>query len=734
MRRPLIAVLSALVVLLGAALAGASLGGASASASPIAASAAATGRGPIIVVGADGLTWTDVSRTETPALWSLLRDGAGATVTVRSVHTNTCPVDGWLTVSAGNRAGDRDGSTTKPPCRGIGEPQGGMVPRWADYQRAARDAGFGSRPGLLADELARSGRCVQAIGPGAAIAAARSTGRVEHYTPFDGSLTSALAACPATFVDVGAVRDPADIDPRDEVKPGQSRAQQVKAVDNRIATVLRDAPDGADVLVVSMADAGASERLRLIAMSGPHYGAGSLASSSTRQPGLVQLTDVTPTVLAQLGVASPDALGGSPLRLLPAADNSEASARDRLQSLVDYDQASHEVHSLVPPFFNGWVYAQLAIYLFVAFVWRRRFGAPATRLRLLRVVRRVALVAATVPVATFLANLLPWWRASVPGLAIVASVAIFVALISAVAMLGPWRRALMGPAAAISLITVLVLSADVMTGSRLQLSSLLGLQPVVGGRFYGMGNVTFALFATATLLLCIAVADMLTRRNRPRLAAAAVAAIGLAAVLVDGSPSWGSDFGGPPALLPGVAYFVLTILGIRLTWRRGLLIGGGTVGFLAVLAVADWLRPADSRSHLGRFVQSIIDGTEWDIIGRKLAQNMSILFGSTLTLLVPLGLLFVIYVLARPTSWGSRALQRSFERAPVLRPGLIALVITLVIGFALNDSGTAIPAVGAMLAIPLVIMISVRTLEDESREAAAVAHVPYATRASRHQR
>ena len=36
------------------------------------------------------------------------------------------------------------------------------------------------------------------------------------------------------------------------------------------------------------------------------------------------------------------------------------------------------------------------------------------------------------------------------------------------------------------------------------------------------------------------------------------------------------------------------------------------------------------------------------------------------------------------------------------------------IGFAANDSGTAIPAVGATLALPLVIALSVRTLLDET--------------------
>ena len=93
-------------------------------------------------------------------------------------------------------------------------------------------------------------------------------------------------------------------------------------------------------------------------------------------------------------------------------------------------------------------------------------------------------------------------------------------------------------------------------------------------------------------------------------------------------------------------------------------------------------------------------------------------------MLVPIALVFVIYILARPTSWGSRSLQRSYEACPTLRPGLIALLITLTIGFAINDSGVAIPANGAIIAVPLIIAVSVRVLEDEARGSAT-------TRASR---
>jgi hypothetical protein len=686
--------------------------------------------GPIVLVGTGGLSWSDVSARTTPALWSLLRDGATAALTVRSVHANTCPVDGWLTLSAGEQAGDKpapgegSGEGAKPPCRALPDAlANARVPRWDDYLEAAAASSFDARLGLLGDQVAGHGGCIQAVGPGAALGAARANGTVDRYQPFDEStLAAALASCPATLVDVGAVRDPADVSPADAVRHTTSRAQQVAAVDARVAAVLKAAPRGADVVLASLADAGVTERLRLVAAAGPRFGPGTLRSSSTRQSGLVQLADLTPTVLEHLGIPRPSSLGGTPLELASSGAGSERSAGGRLRTLLDDDQASHEVHSLVEPFFYGWVLVQLAVYLVVVLLWRRgwgtvpRGGSGAVRqhAQLAGFTGAVGTVVATLPVSTFLANVLPWWRFSVPLLSMVASVGLFAAAISAVALLGPWRRSLFGPLVVVCVVTMAVLGADVMTGSRLQLSSLLGLQPVVGGRFYGMGNVTFAVFATAALMLCIAVGDHFVRASRPRAAAAAVAAIGAIAVIVDASPSWGSDLGGPPALLPGVFLLILTILSIRLTWRRWLAIGAGIVGFLVVLSLLDWLRPAESRSHLGRFVQTALDGGAQDIIARKLDQNVALLFVNRLSLLIPVGLVLMVYTVARPASRAARPLRRSFERIPLLRPGLIAVLLMWIIGFVLNDSGAGIPAAGAILALPLVLVIALRTPESET--------------------
>ena len=728
-RRQLLATATAAVVLASVVIG--SLIMASPRASPTASSKNAGGS--IVVIGTGGLSWSDVSPQTTPTLWSLLRDGATAALTVRSIHANTCPVDGWLTLSAGEQAGDSfgGGDGIKPPCRALpAQMTPGKVPHWSEYRAAAGGSRFDAPLGLLGDQITSHGKCVQAVGPGAALGAARASGMVVRYQQYDEStLPSALATCPLTLIDVGPIRDPADVNPKDEIRPATTRAQQVAVVDARVAAVLKVAPAGADVVLASLADAGATERLRMIAITGPHFGGGTLESSSTRQQGLVQLTDLTPTILQHLGIPQPSNLGGTPLQFVPADTISDHSADQRLRALLDYDQASHNVHGLVEPFFYGWALLQLVLYLSAAMLWKRGWGTAGQRLQILLDTRRVAIIAATVPASTFLANLLPWWRFSVPMVGLVASVALFAGPISVLALLGPWHRRPFGPMGVVCVTTLAVLTLDVMTGSRLQLSSLMGLQPVIGGRFYGMGNVTFALFATATLLLCTAVGNHLVTIGQPRYAAGAVAAIGLGAVIVDASPSLGSDLGGPPALLPAVILLVMAILQIRLTWLRGLAIGGGVGAFLVLLGLLDWLRPAESRSHLGRFVQTMLDGGAWDIIVRKLGQNTTLLFANPLSLLIPVVLVLFAYILARPNWWAAAPLRRPFARFQLLRTGLIAIVVMWVIGAALNDSGAAIPAVGATLACPLVIAVALRTLEDE-RAARPVA----TTRASRHRR
>lgn len=722
-----------------------------ASAAPAASAVAPSG--PVVVVGMAGVRWADVDADRTPALASLVRGGAIGDVAVRSVRTATCPVEGWLALSAGRRAGDTPvpgaEQPNDPPCRpfdvdgtgaggtgaggtGAGAGAGGtgadsgvlsaVVRNWSRYVDAARAEKFGATPGLLGDTLQRAGVCATAYGPGAGVALARSDGSLGRYHPLDPGAGAQLTPsydCPLTVLDAGTVRDPQDA-PLGPAEQGVatttgSRAEQVQAVDRLVGQVLDTAPQDARVVVVSVADSGRTPHLQLVGARGPGFRPGWLRTSSTRQAALVQLTDLTPTVLNLLGIAPPTGLVGSPLHTLTAASGQAPDdPQARLEKVLDLDQAAQAVRPLVGPFFTGLVLAQILLYGLAAVVLRRRWAEGPGRARVLAWVRRLSLVFATVPVATYLANTVPWWRASSPLLVVVLVVLGYVVLLSAVAQLGPWARRPLGAMGAVAALTAVILAVDIVTGSRLQTSSLMGLQPVVAGRFFGFSNVAYALFATGALLLAVAVADHLVQAGRRTAAAVAVAVTGVVATALDVSPAWGSDFGGPIAMVPAFAVLTLLVLDVRLSWIKAGLIAVGTIVVLTAVSVVDWLRPTDQQTHLGRFVQTVIDGGALQVIARKAEQNVAILTGSVLSLLIPFAAVFVALVLMRPSSWGARALQRAYDRSPTLRHGLVCLLLLLGIGFAVNDSGTVIPAVGATLAIPLVIAVSMRALQDDA--------------------
>ena len=687
-------------------------------------------RPPVIVVGTAGLRWDDIDPERTPNLWEMFQAGTASNVAVRSVRRAACPVDGWLAISSGRRASDvRQGGAQQ--CRTLPEPlnstAGTLVSGWGVYSREAARGSYGAVPGLFGQQVAEEGVPATAIGPGAAIALSSPDGvlrtgyQPRQYDPelLTGQVRDAAVPSSLVVVDVGSVRDPDDLLPGDLDTLTLGRQVQVARIDSEIGAVRAGAPEGSTVLVASLADSGVTPHLQALVATGPTATTGrtydpALAwASSTRQNGIVQTTDLATTVLALLGRPAPPDLPGAVIGPKPGT---QGSAADRHRHLLDVAQAAIETQELIPPFFNGLVVAQILLYGGAALALRvPRQAGQERRNAVLAVLRRVALVFAAVPVSTFLANLIPWWRADTGLLAVIGAVAVFVALICTVALLGPWRNLRLGPLGFIGGVTAVVLAVDVITGSRLQIASLMGLPPLVAGRFYGLGNVQFALFSSGSLMLAVALADHALNRGRRWLAVTWVVLIGLVTVVIDGTPGLGSDFGGPPAIIPAFTLMALLVAGVKVTWRRVLMIAAGTVLAVVLISLGDWLRPAADRTHLGRFAQTVIEGGAWQVVTRKASANWAILTSSFLTVLLPFAAVFVAVFLMRPGVWGGAALQRTYGYAPALRHGLNSLIVLVTIGAVVNDSGTVVPAISAVLVVPLLIATAVRTLELEER-------------------
>ncbi len=243
----------------------------------------------VVIAGAAGLRWDDVNETDTPTLWRLAQQGSIGALSVRSAHSPTCTEDGWLTLGAGNfaRTERHAAEACKPMSVNVQSPDGIGGNLGADQQylvQVNRALPYGAQPGALAEAV----RCTTAVGPGAAVAAARPFGRVDRYVatlPDDpGGL---LSTCVLSIVDIGTISG---------TDPVQRQAQ-ARAADALMARVLAARPAHSLVIVAGLADTDQAARLHVAIADGPGFAGGWLTSSSTSRPGYVQLTDLAPTAL-----------------------------------------------------------------------------------------------------------------------------------------------------------------------------------------------------------------------------------------------------------------------------------------------------------------------------------------------------------------------------------------------------------------------------------------------------
>ncbi|MCO6007421.1 hypothetical protein NE236_20795 [Actinoallomurus purpureus] len=662
-------------------------------------------RGRVLLIGVPGLRWDDIRRTGTPNLWNLTGQAAVGSLSVKTVAGHTCPIDGWLTISAGQRAQLRNGGCGLPPAPTTGTT---TVPGFPGLREDNAHNKYGSKLGLLGDAVHRAGGCTMAIGPGAAVGVADGTGRVDGYAPsVDKAPADAWSRCALTVVDVddvvrASVNAGVDVDGRQVRVTSKDRAAAASAADAQVGRILRSAPAGTTVLLAGLSDNTHTSRLHVAMATGPGYGPRYLTANSTRTGGLVTLTDVTSTILHTLGVAQPKDAVGSPWRL---DGRKSASVSRVVRALKDRDAAAQAYGRFVFPFYLALIAVQIALYAFATVALRRKAH------RLLAATKVVALAAGALPVASFLANAVPWWASGQPALMLTVLILLGVAVITAAAAAGPWRRSVTGPGAVVAGATALFLALDVMTGNHLQTCSVLGYTPVVAGRFYGFGNTTWALWITGVIIAAGALAGrLIARRGDRRLAPVAlVVGAGLAALVVDGAPMWGADFGGLIATFPGFAVFAFMLSGRRARPTRVIaVLAAGAVLILGV-SFLDSLRA--NPTHIGEFWNSLTSGDAGTVIFRKFRGMIGTFGNWKLSVIAVAAIGFLFFALLRPLAWRAAALHMAYERAPALRATLASVLVTSVVGMLVNDSGVAIPAMAFTIAVPLALAASVRALE-----------------------
>ncbi|WP_327638425.1 hypothetical protein OHB24_08660 [Kribbella sp. NBC_00482] len=625
----------------------------------------------VVVIGVPGLTWNDVKAS--PELTALVNQSHVGSISVKTAGPHTCPIDGWLTISAGTRAW---GSVADQSCGELPAVTNGKVNDWQTYVDRQAEHHTGAPIG----RLGQTGYPICGFGPGAAIALARTDGSVANWqAEFDPSQL-AKPDCGDAIVDAGA------LPPRE----GRAEARQKVA---QLVTQARAAGGWVLLVGVSQELANAHQESLVAMQLPPDNGPRWLTSDSTRRPGLIQLTDVTATILKERTPANVDPAGSADAGPLDGNEIHFTGDRhtDAAAVIEDRLDANQRFEQPRPMLFAVSLTIVAAEVLALLWFWFRR--SPASR----RTAVFTLLMQGGFYLAVFLSTLTVWWRWPSPGFSLYCVIIGISALAALAAQVVLKKYAYLGLAIA----AYLILLVDGVLGTPLQVGSMFADGPVIGGRFYGFGNSTFATLAVGALVAAGFAAQKLISKSRVQ-AAIAVLVVGGAAIVVDGRPGWGTDFGGIIALTPAV------LLMAWLTWRGSIslraLIGVGVAGVLTVSAVAflDYLRPPDERSHFGAFVARLLEGDVSDVLIRKLEMAVQFFSGPAGWAMLIAVILCMLGTLL-PHRVPSASYRTFYDSSPMVRPTLLALSTCGLVGMLLNDAGVALPAIMIGFALPLLV-------------------------------
>lgn len=606
----------------------------------------------VVVIAVPDLRWSDLASM--PRLAAYARTSSVGDLSVRAEPDSARCVDGSLTFAAGNRA----------------QAPGAIGCTITDVERAAlretlRHDRYGADIAALGDALGAAGLRTASVGLGANLLLDDASGRVDVETP----------DLPAAIDDAEVV---AVLDDALYVAPAADRLAAARRLDAELASQLASVPPGATTIVAGTSDAPVGgPHLHALIIHGPGWQHVELTSSIRAR--VVQLVDLAPTVLATLHLAIPAEMIGRPV--FDSARRAPTAA-----AFVDADRHDLAARRLDGSVRTAFGVAGMVVLVLVLAGWRRRSrlcGHAAVW---------VSRLAIGLPIATYVLQVVPWWRADL-GWYPVMLAGVMIVLAGLTAVVTRWNVA--AGVIAVPALIVVVLGVDQLLGGPLQASAPLGNIAVVAGRFRGMGNIEFAYFCASALICAGVVGGQLRERDHGPFGLLVALAIGGAATVIDGAPRWGDDYGGVLAMTPSVVLLLALLAEVRVTAKRVALTAVGVVVVAAALAAADYSRPAADQTHIGRFAGEVLHGGAARTVWRKLYSDLHS-FGNVAVTGSVLLLLVVTIVCRAQVGSVLRRVAGVYEAA-------VSVAVLAVLGTAVNDSGVVIAEFALVTAVLAVV-------------------------------
>ena len=278
--------------------------------------------------------------------------------------------------------------------------------------------------------------------------------------------------------------------------------------------------------------------------------------------------------------------------------------------------------------------------------------------------------------------------------------AAMVAVLFAVTTAALWLVALLidrrwGSAVALAVVGLTsagVLLLDQAFGAPLSFSGMFSYSPLLGARYYGLGNEGASIIVGGALTGIALLVDAF--RDRPWIGVVrrwAPPVVGALVVLISAAPFLGANIGviawGTVAF--GILWMHLN--GRHITWKTVL----GMVVVIAAVVVAfslyESLSATGAQTHLGRAWESAGTGglsELWLIVQRKAETNWRVLRATNWSILMIAILVFLGYMRWRPHG----VFAETLREYPGFAVGMTAALWGRLVGYFTDDSGIVIPA------------------------------------------
>ncbi|KXZ39944.1 hypothetical protein SAMN05661008_00834 [Alkalithermobacter thermoalcaliphilus JW-YL-7 = DSM 7308] len=412
---------------------------------------------------------------------------------------------------------------------------------------------------------------------------------------------------------------------------------------------------------------------------------GILASSTTRRKGLIGNVDIPVDILEYFGKESPAMIGRTIQKI--SKDNNIDFLNYEYEKIVStYNIRIPTLYTYAVFQMIVWIIALLAIFMKKK-IPKQLFNAFVAILKFTLVIPFVLLIEPILNLNSELSIIL-----AAIGLSFVAFYIVH-----------KFVKDDLNKITILSSITFLGILIDAATGQNMIKNSLLGYDPIIGARYYGIGNEYMGVLIGSIIL---SLSSLLEKNKISKLVLSLVLFM---CIFILGHPKMGANVGGTITAVFAFTFLILKVYDVKVDIKKIILILTLVVLVVGTMAFID-INFSKSQSHLGGAIQDIITTGPIiiiQIIRRKIEMNLRLIGVSIWSKVLILGVIIVGILFNKP----SGILKKLCDIYPNIEKGWQAIIAGSIVGFLVNDSGVVAAATSILYVIVPVLLLIMKDID-----------------------